>query len=776
MKCLSNIFARLSLSQGKIFIVLFIFLSFLPITQFFDEIDRDIIASRGDYIFILDIERSFFENLFVYSPILSMEITTPISLSLYSPFYIYLYFMSYIGIKPILAELLFITIIYFVGFISMYKYLLYVINEKMKLTSSRNNFVAFCGSILYNFSPFFFFYYGGGHYLFLIYTALFPLFLKYFDLFLISSKYDLKNTLYIYLIFIFSSLPYGNLGIIFVHFITILLYVFLFLLLYKPSIYKTFFKTFIVLCLFVLANSWWLIPTLITLNNVSELNEQSKNTIGAAIESATQNSTIADIFIGVPDLPILILSPYLDRFLYPSINVVYIGLVILAFVLFIRINTIKHKYAILLLFLLLAALYVVKGPNPPFSELFMFLYDNVLGFQVFRRPASKIYWLFLFALVVLSMLSVAYFYTKVHLRKLHIFITGFLIISIIIFSIIAINVKGLQTYKIPSVYFDAGNLLEQENASKILLLPDLGGYPVPRYNQNMNYFTGVDFINQIWKYPKYTPDKSNWTLNTPQRKKINELALNIKNKKSICILTKELNISHIILRYDLNEEFYEISELNKLQNALMVNADILRVKDYYSHGIKYFAVFLLKNKCRSNLVFNTVDQANGFLTQASPVLYKLRLNSINKEQNINFLKAYDKNWVIYLNKEKESLSCFDRNKEFSKFGNIIFCRNNLAMPTINEIGFFWRDNYFEDTHKSVYGYANSWKINPEIIRNDLGSEYYGVNKDGSINVNMTIYYKPQLYFYFGLLMSVFVFVILISFFCINKKFKIYKPK
>ena len=60
---------------------------------------------------------------------------------------------------------------------------------------------------------------------------------------------------------------------------------------------------------------------------------------------------------------------------------------------------------------------------------------------------------------------------------------------------------------------------------------------------------------------------------------------------------------------------------------------------------------------------------------------------------------------------------------------------------------------FDDTHKMVYEYANQWTIDPEYIRKNYGKEYYHENPDGSIDIRMTLYFRPQSYFYLGLIIS-----------------------
>ena len=53
----------------------------------------------------------------------------------------------------------------------------------------------------------------------------------------------------------------------------------------------------------------------------------------------------------------------------------------------------------------------------------------------------------------------------------------------------------------------------------------------------------------------------------------------------------------------------------------------------------------------------------------------------------------------------------------------------------------------------VYDYANQWTIDPAYIRAHYPREYYRENSDGTIDVRMTMYFRPQSYFYLGLIIS-----------------------
>ena len=70
-----------------------------------------------------------------------------------------------------------------------------------------------------------------------------------------------------------------------------------------------------------------------------------------------------------------------------------------------------------------------------------------------------------------------------------------------------------------------------------------------------------------------------------------------------------------------------------------------------------------------------------------------------------------------------------------------------------ELSYLWKQPVFEDSHKLVYDYANQWTIDPEYIKANFDKSMYKENPDGSIDLELTLYFKPQSYFYLGIIIS-----------------------
>ncbi|OGD65647.1 hypothetical protein A2215_01175 [Candidatus Berkelbacteria bacterium RIFOXYA2_FULL_43_10] len=94
--------------------------------------------------------------------------------------------------------------------------------------------------------------------------------------------------------------------------------------------------------------------------------------------------------------------------------------------------------------------------------------------------------------------------------------------------------------------------------------------------------------------------------------------------------------------------------------------------------------------------------------------YKIKVSNLSNAQNLNFLESYHEGWKIYPSTDNR-LSITDK-------------------------------PIFDETHQNILGYANGWTIDPDEIKEELGSDQYQINDDGSIDIDLVLYFEPQNYF------------------------------
>lgn len=83
-------------------------------------------------------------------------------------------------------------------------------------------------------------------------------------------------------------------------------------------------------------------------------------------------------------------------------------------------------------------------------------------------------------------------------------------------------------------------------------------------------------------------------------------------------------------------------------------------------------------------------------------------------------------------------------------GEVVECQSHLHFMDPSDLTALVRKSAFANTHMELDGYANGWTIDPAYIKAHYSKQYYRENPDGSIDINMDIYYEPQSYFYIGL--------------------------
>ncbi|MCL4416802.1 MAG: hypothetical protein M1365_08920, partial [Actinobacteria bacterium] len=198
--------------------------------------------------------------------------------------------------------------------------------------------------------------------------------------------------------FAFTYLAFDILLWIFFFFITIL-----FLLTHWQLPGKLFYIKYFLLCLFLftLTNFWWIsqLASLNIFNNInsSVLNFDVAGSLGTLDALSKKMGNLSDIFR-------LTNSSFLNENSLSWVKVFHLPPFMLAqfliggTILYSIIKGIKNSSVLILGGLFFLSIYLAKGTNPPFGEIYQFIFANVPIFQVFRNPFEK-------ASFILSLLS-----------------------------------------------------------------------------------------------------------------------------------------------------------------------------------------------------------------------------------------------------------------------------------------------------------------------------------------------------------------------------------
>ncbi len=243
-----------------------------------------------------------------------------------------------------------------------------------------------------------------------------------------------------------------------------------------------------------------------------------------------------------------------------------------------------------------------------------------------------------------------------------------------------------------------------------------------------------------------------------------------------------------------------ISAANKFIYSKFINIENVNKNDWQKYNIKYvifhndinYNVFnqpdysiIIKNYLDTN--FKLIDSNNNFniyqtynekisllnsqnlsFEKVNPTKYKIIIKNLKKSQDLSFLKSFHSEWKLYLekypaspcNKTGEySIDLYSMNLSKNDWnGKMVECFHERKFFEGEELSYLWEKTVFDSTHKVVNEYANGWTIDPEYIKANYPYEYYRRYIDGSIDIELTLYFKPQSYFYLGAIISILTFV------------------
>lgn len=111
----------------------------------------------------------------------------------------------------------------------------------------------------------------------------------------------------------------------------------------------------------------------------------------------------------------------------------------------------------------------------------------------------------------------------------------------------------------------------------------------------------------------------------------------------------------------------------------------------------------------------------------NPTKKSVAVGSASGPFALNFAESFHPGWELYLEPVKKSGG--------------------------NDVSYLFKKPLPGARHFKLNGYANGWTVDPAYIKNNYSKDYYRENPDGSLDVNLTIYFKPQSYFYIGLTIS-----------------------
>jgi len=396
--------------------------------------------------------------------------------------------------------------------------------------------------------------------------------------------------------------------------------------------------------------------------------------------------------------------------------------------------------SILFLFLLASKL------SPPFSDLKYFLNSNSL--IILFRSTEKL----LLLVPFFTILGIAIFFDNLNSVKIKYFLIIILLLIPIplyygnIFTDMNILLDNNQNYKtsnystivkIPEEYYQlAKTINNQPEEFRILGLP----YSIVNSENWMNYIK--------WKHIGSDPTQEiiNKPILNPNQKILNWFpGYDFDNNKSLCdewliYYSSISNVKYIIYHKDVPNNFINSTRLNYLENKQYIHK--LETNDYfdlYEIDSQYLKTPIFSNinlLIKDNFSINKMPSSFCEDKKFNYIYTNNNLNNINlqnKDIDINYKK---------INPTKYKIEIKNISGKFpiilsQKYSNLWRIKSNSNIKTTQFI---------------VNGYLNGWIIEPSENQKELSLE---------------IYFKPQSYFYLGLIISITTLILCIIYLIYN---------
>jgi hypothetical protein len=409
----------------------------------------------------------------------------------------------------------------------------------------------------------------------------------------------------------------------------------------------------------------------------------------------------------------------------------------------------QKKIFLAFLIAFIITLYLFTVNIGPLKDLFL-IFGKIPGFVMFRNFFDKFALAYVFFYAVILSYSIE-IVKKVNNKFFNITITIFIALVFLNFSQIGpiINAPLWQTTDvgrnivIPKEYlFFMQDVKSKISSTNNILSVPFGTalYSVIKDENSNNVYTGTSPV----KLFSGVNDLSGFlSFYFSDAKGIIEYQIINRDYKNLKDLLKTYNVNYLFVNNNIpqnvlnswvfdrrmnkaqDKEFMgNLAESNALIESSEGNYKLYRVKEYNK---------LLSSK---NMIFQKLNETK----------FNLHFTNLKEKQILIFYDSFQTNWRLYPNKFSSIGQC---KKIDSKE-----CKEKGVFLEGDELKFMFKKSVFTSSHKvhSKY-FVNSWIVDPTEIKSNFDKSFYRINKDGSMDLDLTLYFFPQVYFYLGTILS-----------------------
>lgn len=393
----------------------------------------------------------------------------------------------------------------------------------------------------------------------------------------------------------------------------------------------------------------------------------------------------------------------------------------------------ENSFFLIFLLLLGVAIFFAKGAQEPFGGIFLYLFEHVPFFSVFRSADHR------FGFAVVLSVAVLLLYASQRFNKYFFFgalMTLMLFQSYPLFTGTAVrgeNIEGKyydRIIHVPLEHQEIADTLNQRNEGSgyVLVLPSVeyGHYVLDP--DTVEEYVGPDLFPKLIDKPFVYASVSTGMSKAAQTTL--EEVIKEKDYKKL----RQFPIRYLILRRDL-----------PCLDCLTLppgDADREFIKLWESER---FSVYEVPDAAP------LVRASNAYFRMINPTQFQVQLDHVSRPEALRLGLSFHPAWKVYIEKKGSSIVCDPRDIRKSVSGKECLRKKQFFLG--DEMRYLFAKSLFDSSHAIDNGYANVWTIDPDFVRRHYDSEFYTTNSDGSLNLNLRIYYQPQSWFYFSVLLS-----------------------
>lgn len=405
-------------------------------------------------------------------------------------------------------------------------------------------------------------------------------------------------------------------------------------------------------------------------------------------------------------------------------------------------SNLKKGFIVATVLLLLFFLFIIKGAQEPFGEVYIFLIENIPIFRVFRSPDSKI------GFGIILMITVLLVMNRQNIRdRLFTVLLSFVIIvqGFLIFSGIAIRGQNTETsedriMRITHEYKEIADFFNSQKEFGYVLTDPGSDYAHFDLGEGERHI-GQDLLGKIVRLPFTTVSESGGITRDAF-----ELLQQLKEGESFDSI-QFFPIHYVLIRRD---------NLQTDPNPILLQQFTRNWEKVYESRL--FTVF--ENPSKTGII----RSKNTTFKMVNPIEYHIEINAIKDHHTLVFLQSFNRYWSLY-----PTTDSIDECGEKVQYIESDTYQCLTQAPTFKSyLSLLNTQQLFDNSHEKALGYANKWSITKEEIIRNAPKESYSMNPDGTIDIKLRLVFKIQAYFNLAMIMATIYAIGLIIFMLINK--------